>query len=275
MSPEQLAALVSRKPARRMAEIPPEVRDALNHGLIETKNLVEWLSVDRVQLLEYVAGDTVLQSHLSFDQNTHQTWRTLSSLKQSMAIGTFLADSISPTGKVFPILSNHPSDIVREWSAVIVGQTLEGTLKRRFAWIKPMADDPNAGLREVAWMAMRHHVAADIEQAVECLIPWTGSRSERLRRYASEVTRPRGVWTAHIARIQQSPELCLPLLEPLRADDSKYVRDSVGNWLNDASKSKPEWVRSIADRWAQESPCPQTNAVLKRGLRTLGSVEEK
>jgi 3-methyladenine DNA glycosylase AlkC len=118
---------------------------------------------------------------------------------------------------------------------------------------------------------MRDQVILELESAIECLVPWTGSRSERLRRYASEITRPCGVWAAHVPQLKETPEMGLSILEPLRDDDSKYVRDSVANWLNDASKSQPGWVRSVVKRWMKESPSKNTAAISKRALRSLTS----
>ena len=138
-----------------------------------------------------------------------------------------------------------------------------------------MADDENPGVREVAWIALRNRVIGELDTAIDCLVPWTGSRRERLRRYASEITRPCGVWAAHIPRLKETPEIGLPILEPIRADESKYVRDSVANWLNDASKTRGPWVREVASRWAKESACLETELILKRALRTLKKSKQK
>jgi 3-methyladenine DNA glycosylase AlkC len=69
--------------------------------------------------------------------------------------------------------------------------------------------------------------------------------------------------------LKHEPQRALPLLEPLRADRSKYVRDSVANWLNDAAKTQPAWVRDVAARWEKESPFPETASLLSRALRSL------
>jgi 3-methyladenine DNA glycosylase AlkC len=61
----------------------------------------------------------------------------------------------------------------------------------------------------------------------------------------------------------------LPIIEPLKSDEEKYVQDSVGNWLNDASKSKGDWVIKLCKKWNEVSPTKETKRITNRGLRTL------
>ena len=49
---------------------------------------------------------------------------------------------------------------------------------------------------------------------------------------------------------------------------AKYARNSVGNWLNDASKTQSGFVRKLCRRW--ESETKETKYIVKKTLRTVG-----
>jgi hypothetical protein len=67
----------------------------------------------------------------------------------------------------------------------------------------------------------------------------------------------------------KDPRPVLEILEPLRSDDSAYVRKSVANNLNDISKDAPDLALATALRWLEESPTPETGWIVRHGLRTL------
>lgn len=51
-------------------------------------------------------------------------------------------------------------------------------------------------------------------------------------------------------------------MEPIELNN-----DSVGNWLNDASKTQPEFVKELCQRWEKESDTKMT--IIKKALRTI------
>lgn len=256
--------MTSGKTAKRVADIDPSRLTALNSGMSEATTLTECLAVDFAALLEAALPDI---GQGALDQMRHAASDGISK-RMPFAARLILARYGSQKTDE---LSHHPSDTVRGWACFMVGAVEGHTLPQRLDMIRPLADDPHFGVREWAWMALRPHVVADLENAIALLTVWTAEPSERLRRFASELTRPRGVWCAHIAALRASPELAVPILDPLRADPAPYVQDSVGNWLNDASKDRPEWVQALCARWQAEGPSPATIKICKRALRSITS----
>ena len=118
-------------------------------------------------------------------------------------------------------------------------------------------------------MAVRDEVAGDIDTAVPLLKPWVADADPNIRRFASELTRPRGVWCAQIESLKREPWRAAGLIEPLKSDSSLYVRNSVANWLNDASKTQPQWVEKTCLRWERESRTPETAYIVRRARRSM------
>ena len=241
----------------RPSDIPADVVAELNAGTRETANLAEGLALDMRVLVETVA----------YEWQATVDWPTKPTITKAMdAVGRAASEQSDSELKR---LAEHRSDTVRGWACFAIGHRPRLTLNQRLKRIQPLADDPHFGVREWAWLGIRQHLIDDIEQAIGRLTPWTTKRSEYLRRFASEATRPRGVWCKHCNELKTTPELALSLLEPLKSDSSKYVQDSVANWLNDAGKTRPDWVREVCDRWIVESETPETTRIVKRAMRNL------
>lgn len=163
----------------------------------------------------------------------------------------------------------HRADMARGWACFMIGAQPNLDLGKRLAAMRPLADDAHFGVRERAWMAMRPHLVQELPTAIAQLMPWTQDPSERVRRFACEVLRPRGVWSTHISQFKRSPEHALPLLSAMRSDPSVYVQHSVANWLNDAAKDQPTWVGGICAQWLQSSQAAATHRICQRALRNL------
>jgi 3-methyladenine DNA glycosylase AlkC len=142
-------------------------------------------------------------------------------------------------------------------------------LPQQLESVRRYAADTHFGVREIAWMAVRDAVIDSLDESIELLTPWVYDVDPNVRRFASELTRPRGVWCAQIEVLKAEPWRALPLLEPLRADTHRYVQNSVANWLNDASKTQGPWVDALCERWLRESPGEATRYIVKRASRTL------
>ena len=96
---------------------------------------------------------------------------------------------------------------------------------------------------------------------------WSLHESHKVRRLASEGSRPRLPWAMGIPFLKNDPGSILPILENLKCDSSEYVRRSVANSLNDIAKDHPNIVLDFAKSWSGLSI--ETDAIIKHGCRTL------
>ena len=248
---------------RRPSDVPRAVVRELNSGTREAANLAESLSIDFAVLLAAACP--------GIDGVAVETMRSASDLgvTRRMPLAASLAASHFKR-KAPDQLAAHASDTVRGWACFVIADS-SASIEQALDSIKPLAADPHFGVREWAWMSVRRFIVADPFAAVGLLEPWVHDDDPSIRRFATEATRPRGVWCKHIGEFRRDPAPGLALLEPLRSDPEKYVQDSVSNWLNDAVKDNPAWVRGVCKHWLSQGDDPAVARVCRRAVRSASS----
>ncbi|CAI8880251.1 DNA alkylation repair enzyme [Brevibacillus sp. IT-7CA2] len=265
----------TRKGAVKASLIPENVLALLHTGELESVNLTEWQAVDHIHLLRSVLPHVQLDAHVARLVDQLEETGSMSGMKAIRLIGLELLAILHKSGEptatspVFLSLATHKSDSVRCWSAYIIGLDNTLSLEEKLRQIRKFAADHHFGVREIAWMAIRDSLVHDLNHSIQLLSKWVLDTDENTRRFAVEATRPRGVWCKHIDALKNDPALCLPLLMPVKSDASKYVQDSVGNWLNDASKSQPDWVIQLCDEWLRISDTKETKRIVTKAKRTI------
>lgn len=243
--------MTSRIGASSLAKMDPEILVQLEAGAIETATLTEGLAINMARLMSVVLPDAPV-SEFNMDAG----------VVQRMAQGgALLLQARNPLA-----FRTHASDTVRGWAAFGIGQDVNIEPLERIDAILPFAADKHFGVREWAWMAIRAIIVADPIAAIERLTPWADDADPNVRRFASEATRPRGVWAASIPILRRAPVHGLAILERLRFDDTRYVEDSVANWLNDAAKDNADWVATILVEWESAGV---SKRLVKRASRSL------
>ncbi|WKN46184.1 DNA alkylation repair protein [Tunicatimonas pelagia] len=268
MNPE----IPNRKGARKVDDIPDEVLELLNKGEIETANLTEWLAIDQVALITETFPSIGLEEMVQPLQEKLARQKKPSTMNSVKLVGEEVYEVSAKTNQtevIFQNLLQHPSDTVRCYAPYLITLNNAYSIEEKLKRIKPLVADKHFGVREVVWIAARPFVDQELAKSIQVLSGWTSSGDENVRRFTSEATRPRGVWCKHIESLKENHKQGLPILEPLKSDPAKYVQDSVGNWLNDASKSRPAFVAQLCDRWKAESPTQATQKIIKRARRTI------
>ncbi len=254
--------MIKRIGATSRNSIDPTILQQLNEGTIPSATLSELLAVDFADLMRHgfpgIKAAAIDRMH---------TAANLGITKRMELAATILTEQLDP--KELKGLLRHPSDTVRGWAAYCISVDPSLSLDNAIDLVRPLADDPHFGVREWAWLAVRPVVSRDIKKSIDLLMPWAIDSSENIRRFAIESTRPRGVWSKHIAALKTSPALGEGLLDLVMEDPSRYVQDSCANWLNDASKSCPDWVVGYCTKWRKESDSQIVGYITRRAFRSL------
>jgi 3-methyladenine DNA glycosylase AlkC len=256
------AGLNTRTGSKSIKEIPPDVMEALNLGKAESKSLVEGLAVNFKQLMEAAFPDIARAAAAKIDGHL-----PLGITKRMEGFGALLHEAFGSAA--FDRAVFHPSDTVRGWAVYALAADNTLSIVEKISRVISSANDPHFGVREWAQLALRPDIAKHLHESISLLTPWTAHASENIRRFAVEATRPRGVWTSHIAALKAAPELAAPLLTPVMADPSRYVQNSVGNWLNDAAKSRPDWVNAFLKEHRRKNDCPAFRYIEGRATRSV------
>jgi 3-methyladenine DNA glycosylase AlkC len=262
---------VKRKGSKSTKDIPKEILELLNNGQIETANLVEWLAVDQRLLLENLLKQTnrtkYLKPILADIENLNK--QTVNTINEAIGTGFFDQSTKNDDTEILKTISTHKSDLIRCWATYTIGKNQKLNISQKLIQIQPFSADKHFGVREISWLAVRPSIAKNLTESLNILTSWTTNKDENIRRFASEAIRPRGVWCEHIEELKQNPKLGLTILEPMKSDKAKYVQDSVGNWLNDASKTQPKFVIETCKKWGKESKTKETAYIIKKALRTI------
>jgi len=115
--------------------------------------------------------------------------------------------------------------------------------------------------------AVRPFILKYGDKMIAEMMKWSLHENYKVRRLASEGSRPRLPWAMAIPELKKNPAPILPLLENLKNDPSEWVRRSVANSLNDIARDHADIVLQLARNWQGTSK--ETDALIKHGCRTL------
>ena len=119
-----------------------------------------------------------------------------------------------------------------------------------------------------AEFAIRPFILQHPDITLPRLLNWTSHKDWRVRRLASEGSRPRLPWGIQLKPFIENPSFVIGILNQLYNDTNLIVRRSVANNLNDIAKDNPELAVETAQSW-WDSGEEIARWTVRHGLRTL------
>ncbi len=119
-----------------------------------------------------------------------------------------------------------------------------------------------------AEFAIRPFILEHPNTTLPRLIKWVSHPDWRVRRLASEGSRPRLPWGTQLKPFINNPSFVIGILNHLYNDPNLIVRRSVANNLNDIAKDNPDLAVETAQNW-WDSKDKLAVGTVRHGLRTL------
>lgn len=111
---------------------------------------------------------------------------------------------------------------------------------------KRVSLDQNWRVQEILAKAFDQYCEdSGYEKSLPVIKDWLVDANPNVRRAVTEGLR---VWTTR-DYFREHPDVAIQLLSQLRADESEYVRKSVGNALRDISRKHKELIQNELQRW--------------------------
>jgi 3-methyladenine DNA glycosylase AlkC len=116
--------------------------------------------------------------------------------------------------------------------------------------------------------AVRPFIIQDQAKMLAQMMQWAEHPNHHVRRLASEGCRPLLPWGIGIPSLKKDATPIIPILEKLKDDPEHFVRLSVANNLNDLSKTRPDLMLEVLERWAVDAD-DNRRWLINHALRTL------
>ena len=124
---------------------------------------------------------------------------------------------------------------------------LAGQSKESFAFLRKYVSlDQDWRVQETLAKAFDQYCKDNgYERSLPVIKDWLGDPNPNVRRAVTEGLR---IWTGR-DYFREHPEVAIKLLGELKADESEYVRKSVGNALRDISRKHKDLIRNELQGW--------------------------
>lgn len=176
------------------------------------------------------------------------------------------AAEIAPLAGAFELATTwygHAAWEVRYVAVSVLGR-LAGQDERALTFLfDRCGQDPAWQIHEALAMAFDDYCAVvGYQEALPVLDRWLASPHPSVRRAVTEGLRP---WTAaKRSWFAAHPEFAIAVLGRLRDDESRSVRESVGNALRDIARKHPTLVLDAIRAWLAERPDSSARRTIAR-----------
>jgi len=140
------------------------------------------------------------------------------------------------------------SEVPQAWMlATFLFGKLSVKSKESFAFLrKHVSLDKDWRVQEILAKAFDQYCSdSGYEKSLSVIEDWLTDKNPNIRRAVTEGLR---IWTSR-DYFREHPEFAIQLLSQLRADESEYVRKSVGNALRDISRKHKDLIQKELQSW--------------------------